>query len=92
MPSATSPTDPPGPTRKHRFRSFPMKNCMPMIPKTKNIQMISTRTSSISGTDSMRVLTSSRMPGIPLIVRNGRMARKARSPDMFPAPPGKRKL
>ena len=54
--------------------------------------MISTRTSSISGTDSMRVLTSSRMPGIPLIVRKGRMARKARSPDMFPAPPGKRKL
>ena len=79
-------------TSTQRPRIFPMKKFMPMIPNTKNIHTMRTMTSIIRGMDSIRVLTRSRIPGTPLIVRSGRRARKARRPDTLPPAPGIRKL
>jgi hypothetical protein len=52
-----------------------------MIPKMMKTKPMRNKTSSMSGMLSIKVATSTRIPGMPLIVRRGLSALNARSPD-----------
>ena len=74
--------------KKQRLRNKPFHNCTPIIPKIKKTKKQRRSALPSIGNVSSRSITSIRIDGTRLIVRNGRRTRTVRVADKLKLSPG----